>query len=164
MLLRKLFGLFFMFYAIAIPIRLLMEENVVDQLNIVLVVEIIIVEFLFLFFGIKLLRKKRVKKKRGPERNFYGGDYGGSLDRENANPHTYSSYNSNTVSYSSHNTINYTEINFSDKENTEEKVEEKVEEPQRPVSVSCPGCGAKAKVLPKQSTDCEYCGTTVVAN
>ncbi|CAM4489751.1 hypothetical protein [Paenibacillus xylanexedens] len=163
-MLRKLFGLFFMFYAIAIPIRLLMEENVVDQLNIVLVVEIIIVEFLFLFFGIKLLRKKRVKKKRGPERNFYGGDYGGSLDRENANPHTYSSYNSNTVSYSSHNTINYTEINFSDKENTEEKVEEKVEEPQRPVSVSCPGCGAKAKVLPKQSTDCEYCGTTVVAN
>lgn len=164
MLLRKLFGLFFMFYAIAIPIRLLMEENIVDQLNIVLVVEIIIVEFLFLFFGIKLLRKKRVKKKRGPERNFYGGDYGGSLDRENVNPHTYSSYNSNTVSYSSHNTINYTEINFSDKENTEEKVEEKVEEPQRPVSVSCPGCGAKAKVLPKQSTDCEYCGTTVVAN
>lgn len=163
-MLRKLFGLFFMFYAIAIPIRLLMEENIVDQLNIVLVVEIIIVEFLFLYFGIKLLRKKRVKKKRGPERNFYGGDYGGSLDRENANPHTYSSYNSNTVSYSSHNTINYTEINFSDKENTEEKVEEKVEEPQRPVSVSCPGCGAKAKVLPKQSTDCEYCGTTVVAN
>lgn len=164
MLLRKLFGLFFMFYAIAIPIRLLMEENILDQLNIVLVVEIIIVEFLFLYFGIKLLRKKRVKKKRGPERNFYGGDYGGSLDRENANPHTYSSYNSNTVSYSSHNTINYTEINFSDKENTEEKVEEKVEEPQRPVSVSCRGCGAKAKVLPKQSTDCEYCGTTVVAN
>lgn len=164
MLLRKLFGLFFMFYAIAIPIRLLMEENFLDQLNIVLVVEIIIVEFLFLFFGIKLLRKKRVKKKRGPERNFYGGDYGGSLDRENANPHTYSSYNSNTVSYSSHNTINYTEINFSNKENTEEKADEKVEEPQRPVSVSCPGCGAKAKVLPKQSTDCEYCGTTVVAN
>ncbi|MGG4401852.1 hypothetical protein ABEW61_17120 [Paenibacillus amylolyticus] len=163
-MLRKLFGLFFMFYAIAIPIRLLMEENVVDQLNIVLVVEIIIVEFLFLFFGIKLLRKKRVKKKRGPERNFYGGDYGGHLDRENANPHTYSSYNSNTVSYSSHNTINYTEINFSDKENTEEKADEKVEEPQRPVSVSCPGCGAKAKVLPKQSTDCEYCGTTVVTN
>lgn len=148
-----------MFYAIAIPIRLLMEENILDQLNIVLVVEIIIVEFLFLFFGIKLLRKKRV-----PERKFYGGDYGGHLDRENANPHTYSSYNSNTVSYSSHNTINYTEINFSDKENTEEKADEKVEEPQRPVSVSCPGCGAKAKVLPKQSTDCEYCGTTVVAN
>ncbi|WP_338706380.1 hypothetical protein [Paenibacillus amylolyticus] len=163
-MLRKLFGLFFMFYAIAIPIRLLMEENFVDQLNIVLVVEIIIVEFLFLFFGIKLLRKKRVKKKRGPERNFYGGDYGGHLDRETPNPRTYSSYNSNTVSYSSHNTINYTEINFSDKENTEEKADEKVEEPQRPVSVSCPGCGAKAKVLPKQSTDCEYCGTTVVAN
>lgn len=163
-MLRKLFGLFFMFYAIAIPIRLLMEENIVDQLNIVLVVEIMIVEFLFLFFGIKLLRKKRVKKKRGPERKFYGGDYGGSLDRETPNPRTYSSYNSNTVNYSSHNTINYTEINFSDKENTEEKADEKVEEPQRPVSVSCPGCGAKAKVLPKQSTDCEYCGTTVVAN
>ncbi|WP_338587423.1 hypothetical protein V6669_18350 [Paenibacillus sp. Y5S-9] len=162
-MLRKLFGLFFMFYAIAIPIRLLMEENIVDQLNIVLVVEIIIVEFLFLFFGIKLLRKKRVKKKHVPERKFYGGDYGGHLDRENANPHTYSSYNSNTVSYSSHNTINYTEINFSDKQDAEEKVEEKVEEPQRPISVSCPGCGAKAKVLPKQSTDCEYCGTTVVA-
>ncbi|KLU55259.1 hypothetical protein MKX33_23180 [Paenibacillus sp. FSL R5-0490] len=162
-MLRKLFGLFFMFYAIAIPIRLLMEENFLDQLNIVLVVEIIIVEFLFLFFGIKLLRKKRVKKKRGPERNFYGGDYGGHLDRETPNPRTYSSYNSNTVNYSSHNTINYTEINFSDKENTEEKADEKVEEPQRPVSVSCPGCGAKAKVFPKQSTDCEYCGTTVVA-
>lgn len=152
-----------MFYAIAIPIRLLMEENILDQLNIVLVVEIIIVEFLFLFFGIKLLRKKRVKKKHVPERKFYGGDYGGHLDRESANPHTYASYNSNTVSYSSHNTINYTEINFSDKENVEEKVEQKVEEPQRPISVSCPGCGAKAKVLPKHSTDCEYCGTTVVA-
>lgn len=61
-----------MFYAIAIPIRLLMEENFLDQLNIVLVVEIIIIEFLFLFFGIKLLRKKRVKKKRVPERKFYG--------------------------------------------------------------------------------------------
>ncbi|MFX3650486.1 MAG: hypothetical protein ACE3K2_13750 [Paenibacillus sp.] len=161
-MLRKFFGLFFMFFAIAIPIRLLMEENIVDQLNIVVVVEIMIIETLFLFLGIKLLRRKRGKKKRGPERKFYGGDYGGHLDRENANPHTYSSYNSNTVSYSSHNTINYTEINFSDKENAEEKVEEKVEEPQRPISVSCPGCGAKAKVLPKLSTDCEYCGTTVV--
>ncbi|WP_239296039.1 hypothetical protein [Paenibacillus sp. ACRRY] len=38
---------------------------------------------------------------------------------------------------------------------------EKDEEPQGPVSVNCPGCGAKAKVYPKQSTDCEYCGTTL---
>lgn len=158
MLLRKLFGLFFMFYAIAIPIAMFNANNFRGTKNLIAMAGFMIVEFLFLYFGIKLLRKKRV-----PERKFYGGDYGGHLDRENVNPHTYSSYNSNTVSYSSHNTINYTEINFSDKENTEEKADEKVEEPQRPVSVSCPGCGAKAKVLPKQSTDCEYCGTTVVA-
>lgn len=163
MLLRKLFGLFFMLYAIAIPIAMFNANNFRGTKNLIAMAGVIIVEFLFLYWGIKLLRKKRVKKKRGPERKFYGGDYGGHLDRENANSHTYSSYNSNTVSYSSHNTINYKEINFSDKENAEEKVEEKVEEPQRPVSVSCPGCGAKAKVLPKQSTDCEYCGTTVVA-
>ncbi|MFB8375788.1 hypothetical protein [Paenibacillus taichungensis] len=31
------------------------------------------------------------------------------------------------------------------------------------VAVNCPGCGAKAKVYRKQSTDCEYCGTTVEA-
>ncbi|WP_144424469.1 hypothetical protein [Paenibacillus xylanivorans] len=37
------------------------------------------------------------------------------------------------------------------------------EEPQEAVSVNCPGCGAKAKVYRKQSTDCEYCGTTVEA-
>lgn len=67
-----------------------------------------------------------------------------------AYPLPYSSYNSNTVSYTSHNTIHYTEINISD----EKDAEEKVEEPQRKVSVSCPGCGAKAKVCRKQSTDC----------
>lgn len=163
MLLRKLFGLFFMLYAIAIPIAMFNANNFRGTKNLIAMAGVIIVEFLFLYWGIKLLRKKRVKKKHVPERKFYGGDYGGHLDRENANPHTYSSYNSNTVSYSSHNTINYTEINFSDKQNAEEKVEEKVEEPQRPISVSCSGCGAKVKVLPKQSTDCEYCGTTVVA-
>ncbi|NMI05517.1 hypothetical protein HF638_16185 [Paenibacillus sp. SZ31] len=159
---RKFFGLIFMVYAIGIPIAFFNADNHKSG-DLFGIIVVIIVEFLFLFFGIKLLRKKRVKKKRVPERKFYGGDYGGHLDRENENPHTYSSYNSNTVSYSSHNTINYTEINFSDKENTEEEVEQRVEEPQRPISVSCPGCGAKAKVLPKQSTDCEYCGTTVVA-
>ncbi|WP_458463771.1 hypothetical protein [Paenibacillus sp.] len=152
-----------MFYAIAIPIATFNANNFRGTKNLIAMAGVIIVEFLFIYLGIALLRKKRVKKKRGPERNFYGRDYGGSLDRENANSHTYSSYNSNTVSYSSHNTINYTEINFSDKENVEQKGEQKVEEPQRPVSVSCPGCGAKAKVLPMQSTDCEYCGTTVVA-
>lgn len=147
-----------MFYAIAIPIAMFNANNFRGTKNLIAMAGVIIVEFLFLYLGIALLRKKRV-----PERKFYSEVYESDSDREDVNPHTYSSYNSNTVNYSNHNTINYTEINFSDKENTEEKVEEKVEEPQRPVSVSCPGCGAKAKVLPKQSTDCEYCGTTVVA-
>jgi ribosomal protein S27E len=102
-----------------------------------------------------LLRKKRV-----PQRKFYGADYGSDLDRKNENVHAYSSYNINTISYTSHNTINYTEINISDENNAEEKVEE----PQRKVSVSCPGCGAKTKVYRKQYTDCEYCGTTVEAS
>lgn len=143
-----------MFFAIAMPIRLLMEENLIERLDMVVVVEFIILECIFLYFGIKMLRKKRV-----PQRKFYGADYGSNLDRENENVHAYSSYNSNTVSYTSHNTINYTEINTSDEKDTEEKVEE----PQRKVSVSCPGCGAKAKVYRKQSTDCEYFGTTVEA-
>ncbi|WP_440109556.1 hypothetical protein [Paenibacillus sp. QZ-Y1] len=144
---RKFFGILFIFYAIVQAIVFFNTENGT-------IWAFILVEFIFLFFGIRLLRKKRV-----PQRKFYGGDYGGDLDRKNENVHAYSSYNSNTVSYTSHNTINYTEINIAD----EADVEEKVEEPQRQVSVSCPGCGAKAKVYRKQSTDCEYCGTTVEA-
>ncbi|NUU79565.1 hypothetical protein [Paenibacillus xylanilyticus] len=42
--------------------------------------------------------------------------------------------------------------------------EEEFEEPQEPVSVNCPGCGAKAKVYQNMSTECEYCGTTVRAS
>ncbi|MCZ1267341.1 hypothetical protein [Paenibacillus tundrae] len=34
-------------------------------------------------------------------------------------------------------------------------------EPQEPVSVNCSGCGAKVKVYPNLSADCEYCGTTM---
>lgn len=144
---RKFFGILFIFYALVQAIAFFNTENGT-------IWAFILVEFIFLFFGIKLLRKKRV-----PQRKFYGADYGSDLDHENENVHAYSSYNSNTVSYTSHNTINYTEINISD----EKDAEEKVVEPQRKVSVSCPGCGAKAKVYRNQSTDCEYCGTTVEA-
>lgn len=144
---RKFFGILFIFYAILQAIVFFNTENGT-------IWAFILVEFIFLYFGIKLLRKKRV-----PQRKAYGGNYGGDLDRKNENVHGYSSYNSNTVNYTSHNTINYTEINITD----EADVEEKVEEPQRQVSVSCPGCGAKAKVYRKQSTDCEYCGTAVEA-
>lgn len=35
------------------------------------------------------------------------------------------------------------------------------EPPQEPVSVNCSGCGAKVKVYPNLSADCEYCGTTM---
>ncbi|MFC9709791.1 hypothetical protein JNUCC31_02050 [Paenibacillus sp. JNUCC31] len=35
------------------------------------------------------------------------------------------------------------------------------EELQEPVAVNCSGCGAKAKVYPNLSTNCEYCGTTI---
>lgn len=35
------------------------------------------------------------------------------------------------------------------------------EKPQEPVSVNCSGCGAKVKVYPNLSADCEYCGTTM---
>ncbi|WP_433707054.1 hypothetical protein [Paenibacillus illinoisensis] len=42
-----------------------------------------------------------------------------------------------------------------------EQHEDEFEKPQEAVSVNCPGCGAKAKVYPNMSTECEYCGTTV---
>lgn len=35
------------------------------------------------------------------------------------------------------------------------------EQLQEPVLVNCSGCGAKAKVFPNLSADCEYCGTTI---
>lgn len=41
-----------------------------------------------------------------------------------------------------------------------EKYEEK-DEPQESVAVNCSGCGAKVKVYPTLSADCEYCGTTM---
>ncbi|QOS79757.1 hypothetical protein JNUCC31_02045 [Paenibacillus sp. JNUCC31] len=148
---RKFFGILFIFYAIMQAIVFFNTENGTMW-------AFLLIEFIFLFFGIRLLRKKRV-----PERKFYGGDYGGDLDRETESAKVYSSSNSNTVSYTSHNTINYTEINITDMADVEEKVE-KAEEPKKQVSVSCPGCGAKAKVYRNQSTDCEYCGTTVEAS
>lgn len=41
-----------------------------------------------------------------------------------------------------------------------EKYEEK-DELQESVAVNCSGCGAKVKVYPTLSADCEYCGTTM---
>ncbi|MFX3650488.1 MAG: hypothetical protein ACE3K2_13760 [Paenibacillus sp.] len=38
---------------------------------------------------------------------------------------------------------------------------EDVEESQEPVSVICTGCGARVKVYPNSSAECEYCGTTM---
>ncbi|WP_338706381.1 hypothetical protein [Paenibacillus amylolyticus] len=42
-----------------------------------------------------------------------------------------------------------------------EKYEDREDEPQESVSVNCSGCGAKVKVYPALSADCEYCGTTM---
>lgn len=58
MLLRKLFGLFFMFYAIAIPMAVFNANNFRGTKNLIAMAGFMIVEFLFLYFGIKLLRKK----------------------------------------------------------------------------------------------------------
>ncbi|ETT47530.1 hypothetical protein [Paenibacillus sp. FSL H7-689] len=38
---------------------------------------------------------------------------------------------------------------------------EEVEESQEPLSLICSGCGARVKVYPTSSADCEYCGTTM---
>lgn len=35
------------------------------------------------------------------------------------------------------------------------------EAPQETVAVNCSGCGAKVRVYPTLSADCEYCGTTM---
>ncbi|OMF65781.1 hypothetical protein BK141_08010 [Paenibacillus sp. FSL R5-0765] len=44
----------------------------------------------------------------------------------------------------------------------EDQHHEKYDEaPQEYVAVNCSGCGAKVKVYPTLSADCEYCGTTM---
>lgn len=49
-----------------------------------------------------------------------------------------------------------------DKHNYEDQHHEKYDEtPQESVAVNCSGCGAKVKVYPTLSADCEYCGTTM---
>nr|WP_154957509.1 hypothetical protein [Paenibacillus xylanexedens] len=169
-MIRTIFGLIFLIYAIGMPIAFF---NAGDHKNIgsnpVTFVVLLVLEFIFIFSAIKLLQRKKV-----PQKQFYGGDYGS--DSDPALENTYrpqeigngpSSYNSNTVIYTNNQSLSYTEINInSDKyaKDEEEKVEEKVEEAPRQVSVTCSGCGAKVKVYRKQFTDCEYCGTTVEAS
>lgn len=47
-----------------------------------------------------------------------------------------------------------------DKQNYEDQHHEK-DELQESVAVNCSGCGAKVKVYPTLSAECEYCGTTM---
>ncbi|MEW4427492.1 hypothetical protein AB1I68_08520 [Paenibacillus pabuli] len=155
---RKFFGVCFILFAIMMPF-ITSSANVPSEM----IFGPIIFTFIILFVGIKLVRKKKSK----PQRKFYGGDYRSNLDSEDAQRNVYSSYNSNTSnnSYTSHTTYNFSNMDLSNIGNDgEADNREEDEEPQRPVSVNCPGCGAKAKVYPKQSTDCEYCGTTLRAS
>ncbi|OMF05422.1 hypothetical protein BK129_15695 [Paenibacillus amylolyticus] len=58
----------------------------------------------------------------------------------------------------------YSDHDASDEQYDEDKYHEEheeVEEPQEPVSVICSGCGARVKVYPNLSAECEYCGTTM---
>lgn len=151
---RKFYGVCFILFAIMMPF-ITSSANVPTEM----IFGPIIFTFIILFVGIKLVRKKKSK----PQRKFYGGDYRSNLDSEDAQRNVYSSYSSNTVSYTSHNTYNFSNMDLSGNDGEADK-KEKDEEPQGPVSVNCPGCGAKAKVYPKQSTGCEYCGTTLRAS
>lgn len=60
-----------------------------------------------------------------------------------------------------HNDSNYEEYYEEEYDEEYEQYEDEFEKPQEAISVNCPGCGAKAKVYPNMSTECEYCGTTV---
>jgi len=154
--LRKFFGVCFILFAIMMPF-ITSSANVPSEM----IFGPIIFTFIILFVGIKLVRKKKSK----PQRKFYGGDYRSNLDSEDAQRNVYSSYSSNTVSYTSNNSYNFNNMDLSEIGNAREADNrEEDEEPQGPVSVNCPGCGAKAKVYPKQSIDCEYCGTTLRAS
>lgn len=60
------------------------------------------------------------------------------------------------------NTDQYHHYDSIDKQNDEDQHHEKYDEaPQESVAVNCSGCGAKVKVYPTLSADCEYCGTTM---
>ncbi|GGH41696.1 hypothetical protein GCM10008014_01370 [Paenibacillus silvae] len=159
-MLRKFFGFILMIYAIGIPIAFFTSGNYKliksDPFGVTLV---FIMEFVFIFFTIKLL-----KKKRAPQRQFYGGDDPVGSEREHDNGYNYSSYNSNTVNYTSNQSFSYTEININSDRSDEQEAKVEAQEPPRQVSVSCPGCGAKVKVYRKQSADCDYCGTAVEAS
>ncbi|APO46418.1 hypothetical protein BS614_21870 [Paenibacillus xylanexedens] len=60
------------------------------------------------------------------------------------------------------NTNPYQHYDSNDKQDQEDQHHEKYDEtPQESVAVNCSGCGAKVKVYPTLSADCEYCGTTM---
>ncbi len=60
------------------------------------------------------------------------------------------------------NTDQYHHYDSNDKQYYEDQHHEKYDEaPQESVAVNCSGCGAKVKVYPTLSADCEYCGTTM---
>ncbi|MGG4401851.1 hypothetical protein ABEW61_17115 [Paenibacillus amylolyticus] len=56
----------------------------------------------------------------------------------------------------------YQHYDSNDKQDQEDQHRVKYDEaPQETVAVNCSGCGAKVRVYPTLSADCEYCGTTM---
>ncbi|WP_339234901.1 hypothetical protein MKX40_18650 [Paenibacillus sp. FSL R5-0517] len=56
----------------------------------------------------------------------------------------------------------YDHYDSNDKQDQEDQHRVRYDEaPQETVAVNCSGCGAKVRVYPTSSADCEYCGTTM---
>ncbi|CAI6056619.1 hypothetical protein PAECIP112173_01615 [Paenibacillus sp. JJ-100] len=176
---RKFFGLIFLIYAIGMPIAFFNAGNHKQiKSDPITFIGLVILEFVFIFFANKLLRKKKVSQQK-----YYGGysridlgeelghadDYSNDFSNNYSNDYpstsNYSNYSSNTVVYTNNNSVSYTEININNntyhEEEPDKKAEAKVEEPPRKVTMTCPGCGAKVNLYRNQFTDCDYCGTTV---
>ena len=176
---RKFFGLIFLIYSIAIPLGFLSTGDYKKlKSEPIILLMFIVLEFIFIFFANKLLRKKKVSQQKyyegysridlGQEQvqaNDYSNDFSNNYSNDYPNTNNYSNYSSNTVVYTNNNSVNYTEININNntyhEEESDKKAEAKVEEPPRKVTMTCPGCGAKVKLYRNQFTDCDYCGTTV---
>lgn len=56
----------------------------------------------------------------------------------------------------------YYHYDSNDNQYYEDQHHEKYDEgPREAIAVNCSGCGAKVRVYPNLSADCEYCGTTM---